>query len=75
MVEFESNGPLVTATIWPVMFIAGVFLGLRLFVKFHGGSRLWWDDYLLVFSWVSLFGPRSFFFFAPTGWVMLALCD
>ncbi|CAJ2508252.1 Uu.00g094380.m01.CDS01 [Anthostomella pinea] len=54
MAEFESTGPLMTASLWPITFICAVFLGLRLYTKLRFRGRLWWDDYILLFSWICL---------------------
>lgn len=32
------------------VFIALFIVGLRLFARFMSGAKLWWDDYLILFS-------------------------
>lgn len=32
------------------VFIALFVVGLRLFARFMSGAKLWWDDYLILFS-------------------------
>jgi predicted membrane metal-binding protein len=46
--------------LWLLFLGASVLLGLRIWVKLHWGHRLWWDDYILVVSWV-----RCHFFMNP----------
>ncbi|KAH7321330.1 hypothetical protein B0I35DRAFT_501481 [Stachybotrys elegans] len=34
--------------------VSAVFLGLRLFCKVIRHRHLWWDDYILIASWICL---------------------
>ena len=52
----DHAGPRLLAAMWPLLALAALFLGLRLYCKISRHNRLWWDDYLLIASWVSL--PR-----------------
>ncbi|KAH9909974.1 hypothetical protein F4778DRAFT_775883 [Xylariomycetidae sp. FL2044] len=54
MADFESTGPLMASAMWPITFFCALFLGLRLYIKIDFGSRWWWDDYVLLFSWICL---------------------
>ncbi|KAK3933797.1 hypothetical protein QBC46DRAFT_401243 [Diplogelasinospora grovesii] len=50
----DSRGPTVLATIWTFGSVSGIFLGLRVYCKIWRQRRLWWDDYILIASWISL---------------------
>ena len=39
--------------IWALNGVSAVFLALRLYCKTYRGRKLWWDDYILLVSWVS----------------------
>lgn len=43
----------VYAGLWCLFFGATVFLVLRVWVKVNRRHGLWYDDYLLILSWVS----------------------
>ncbi|KAJ4291288.1 hypothetical protein N0V88_006291 [Collariella sp. IMI 366227] len=47
-------GPYLNRVIWTLAALSGLFLGLRLYYKIFRRRQLWWDDYVLVASWVSL---------------------
>ncbi|KFA54322.1 hypothetical protein S40293_04839 [Stachybotrys chartarum IBT 40293] len=47
-----DNGPTVNIAVWCLFGLATIFLSLRLFCKFRRHRGLWWDDYLLISSWV-----------------------
>ncbi|OLN88281.1 hypothetical protein CCHL11_00260 [Colletotrichum chlorophyti] len=55
MADIETNGPLIEGVTWFLCFFCGAFLALRLYAKLSRGQRLWWDDYVLIFSWICLF--------------------
>lgn len=46
-------GPQVNFTIWLLTALSAAFLALRVYCKFLRHRGLWWDDYLLIASWVS----------------------
>lgn len=48
----EDLGPQLNLIFWLLTGLAFVFLVLRLYCKFHRGRKLWWDDHLLIASWV-----------------------
>ncbi|KAK0668070.1 hypothetical protein QBC41DRAFT_252882 [Cercophora samala] len=52
---FEDYSPVLNFVIWVLTGYATIFISLRLWGKHHRGRRLWWDDYLLIASWVALF--------------------
>ncbi|KAI1486420.1 hypothetical protein F5X96DRAFT_234564 [Biscogniauxia mediterranea] len=42
------------ASIWVLITLATIFLGLRVFCKFRRRKGLWWDDWVLFPSWLVL---------------------
>lgn len=52
--ESGDLGPVVLAVCWIESGIAAIFLGLRLYVKLTAHRKLYWDDFLLIASWVLL---------------------
>lgn len=51
----DDLGPLILALTWTLTAISLVFLALRIYCKsFLKGVALWWDDYVLVASWITL---------------------
>ncbi|SPN96642.1 uncharacterized protein DNG_00163 [Cephalotrichum gorgonifer] len=50
----QNNGPYLIITIWTVVGIASIFLALRLWCKIKQSRGLWWDDHVLVASWVAI---------------------
>ncbi len=53
LLSHDSAGPEANAVAWSLTAIAGLFLGLRVYCKYYGHRRLWWDDKILIASWVS----------------------
>ncbi|OLN81960.1 hypothetical protein CCHL11_08634 [Colletotrichum chlorophyti] len=51
----EDYGPTINAVIWSQVILSLVFLCLRVYCKFKKRSGLWWDDHVLIASWVTLF--------------------
>ncbi|KAI2616396.1 hypothetical protein GGS26DRAFT_449001 [Hypomontagnella submonticulosa] len=49
-----STGHWVNAVIWVLISLATLFLGLRVFCKFKRHRGLWWDDWVLIASWLVL---------------------
>lgn len=49
-----DHAPSLLATAWTLLGLASIALGLRVFCKWSSGRRLWWDDGVLIASWVSL---------------------
>ncbi|KAI1139470.1 hypothetical protein F5Y05DRAFT_323455 [Hypoxylon sp. FL0543] len=49
-----SAGHWVNAVIWVLISLATAFLGLRVFCKYKRGRGLWWDDWILIASWLIL---------------------
>lgn len=48
----EDYGPTINAVIWSQVGASLFFLCLRLYCKFKKRSGLWWDDHVLIASWV-----------------------
>jgi hypothetical protein len=48
----DDNGPVTVGVVWFLCAFAAVFLGLRLYAKITRQQGLWWDDYILISSWV-----------------------
>lgn len=46
-------GPQINFVIWFLTAVSSAFLALRVYCKFLRHRGLWWDDYLLIGSWVS----------------------
>lgn len=57
----DNLGPMVLAVCWSMTGVATLFLGARLYVKFHlrHGTGLWWDDAILAASLVMLISFSS----------------
>jgi hypothetical protein len=53
-ISTENYGPQINFTIWLLTALSATFLALRVYCKFLRHRGLWWDDYLLIASWVSL---------------------
>jgi nicotinamide riboside transporter PnuC len=52
--------PWSIATVASVTVLAFVTVCLRLLARFERGQKLWWDDYMIIFSMVrSIFSLRS----------------
>ncbi|KAK4196750.1 hypothetical protein QBC40DRAFT_233635 [Triangularia verruculosa] len=52
--RFDDYSPILNFAIWVLAGYATIFISLRLWGKYHRGRRLWWDDYILVASWMAL---------------------
>lgn len=48
----DDYGPALNYGVWLLTGLAAVFLGLRVFCKYLRRRGLWWDDYVLMASWV-----------------------
>ena len=56
----DNYGPSVNVIIWVLTGAAGLFLALRMFCKYIRGKKMWWDDYVLIASFVR--SPSSLIF-------------
>lgn len=45
--------PLLLRSIWSLFGFATLFIGLRVYARLTPHPALWWDDHLLITSWVS----------------------
>ncbi len=52
-------GPQLNAVFWILTTLSLLFLSLRIYCKVYRGRYLWWDDYVLIASWVWLPRPHS----------------
>lgn len=50
----DDVGSQLNFTIWLLVGLAAAFLALRIYCKFLRRRGLWWDDYMLIAAWVSL---------------------
>lgn len=51
----------LNAGLWALFVAATVFLGLRIWCKFTQRHGLWYDDHILIVSWVRAATLRRFF--------------
>ncbi len=54
LLPHESLGPALAGTTWMLAALATLFLGLRIYCKLSRALQLWWDDWILLVSWVTL---------------------
>ena len=50
--RLESRGLEVNVALWTLTFVSLLFLSLRLYCKSYKHKDLWWDDWILILSWV-----------------------
>ena len=50
--EPENLGPNVNISCWTLTAISAVFIALRMYCKFKTHRGIWWDDAILIISWV-----------------------
>lgn len=48
----ENQGPKVNIVCWVLVSLSAAFIALRVFCKFKTHRGLWWDDHILIVSWV-----------------------
>ncbi|KAH8904155.1 hypothetical protein BR93DRAFT_946918 [Coniochaeta sp. PMI_546] len=53
METMEDLGPQLNAVVWLLLGFSGLFLALRLYCKFLKNRGFWWDDHVLVASWLA----------------------
>ncbi|KAF5010529.1 hypothetical protein FDECE_3311 [Fusarium decemcellulare] len=56
---FVNPYPELNAGLWTLFAGATVFLGLRLWVKITRRHGMWYDDYILIVSWIILLSTNS----------------
>jgi len=50
----ETLATKITASIWVMASISTIFIALRIYCRSTRAGKLWWDDFLLITSWVFL---------------------
>ncbi|KAH9907833.1 hypothetical protein F4778DRAFT_797913 [Xylariomycetidae sp. FL2044] len=50
----DDRGPSMNAAVWTLTPLALILLVLRLYCKFLSRRGLWWDDHVLIASWILL---------------------
>ncbi|KAH6654728.1 hypothetical protein BKA67DRAFT_507252, partial [Truncatella angustata] len=50
----DDRGPRLLASCWTLVALSAIFLILRVYCKLWRARGLWWDDHLMIVSWVSL---------------------
>ncbi|KAK3898652.1 hypothetical protein C8A05DRAFT_47082 [Staphylotrichum tortipilum] len=53
-------GPQINFTLWLLTALSAAFLALRVYCKFLRHRGLWWDDHLLIASWLALVADSAF---------------
>jgi hypothetical protein len=53
----QDLGRQTNVAVWFLVASSAVFLGLRIYCKYIKNRGLWWDDYVLIASWVSGLPP------------------
>src|SRR3569833_1030969 len=49
-----DNGPQTVIIVWILVAMSTVFHGLRIYCKKRIATGLWWDDWVLILSWVRI---------------------
>ncbi|KAI1866324.1 uncharacterized protein JN550_007712 [Neoarthrinium moseri] len=52
--DLSTIGPEVVGVCWMLVALALVFLATRLYAKFSARRGMWWDDHVLLASWLML---------------------
>ncbi|EMD67599.1 hypothetical protein COCSADRAFT_197370 [Bipolaris sorokiniana ND90Pr] len=52
--EIPNHGPLILGISWVFTIFSGIFLGFRFYAKVTRRQGLWWDDHVLLTSWILL---------------------
>ena len=48
----EDKGKTLLIVEWVLVVVSAAFLSLRVFAKISRGRRMWYDDHILIASWV-----------------------
>lgn len=70
MLSLVKAGYQLNAVNWPLVAVSALFLSLRIFLKLRQRRSLWWDDYVLMISWVGPAGRGRLISF-PLCFIML----
>ncbi|EMD92686.1 hypothetical protein COCC4DRAFT_129943 [Bipolaris maydis ATCC 48331] len=54
-----SHGPLILGITWAFTIFSGIFLGFRFYAKVTRRQGLWWDDRVLLASWILLLSQAA----------------
>lgn len=54
----DSRGTRLLASCWSLVAASAILLFLRIYCKLWRGRGLWWDDHLLIMSWVRPSKPQ-----------------
>jgi hypothetical protein len=60
--DLDSNvdyGPQLNVLVWMLTSVSGLFLLARLYLKTCQNRGLWWDDWILLASWIALIASAS----------------
>lgn len=57
--DFVNPSSAVNGGIWSLFVGTSIFLFLRIWCKISRKHGLWWDDYILLASWVSTYLPAA----------------
>ncbi|KAK3386666.1 hypothetical protein B0H63DRAFT_139492 [Podospora didyma] len=53
LLSHGNSGTEANIVAWTLLVFAAGFLSLRVYCKYIGHRGLWWDDYILILSWVT----------------------
>ncbi|KAK1767458.1 hypothetical protein QBC33DRAFT_423912, partial [Phialemonium atrogriseum] len=56
----NNYGPQINVTIWFLAALSSLFLALRIYCKALRKRGLWWDDHVLIASWLALVAQCAF---------------
>lgn len=62
----DNAGPHLVRTIWVLIGFSLIFLLLRVYAKFIRHRGLWWDDYILIGSWLCITTESAMLTYATT---------
>jgi hypothetical protein len=62
----DNQGPRLVVVIWLLLALATFFLGMRIYCKLSRHSGLWWDDHILIGSWVCITVETALLTYATT---------
>lgn len=48
----NDYGPTMNTSLWTLVGISLLFMSLRMYAKITKHRGLWWDDWVLIISWV-----------------------
>ncbi|KAK3899960.1 hypothetical protein C8A05DRAFT_17683 [Staphylotrichum tortipilum] len=61
-----SHGRRIVATLWPMVAVSGLVVALKILARGWRRMRWWWDDYLMLMSWLCLTVASAFLTTATT---------